>query len=82
MFRVMCVCYINNLPITAVCQRCDDQPSRIPEVFVPVLEVCCDHVHMNTVLLLVVPQLTDPIKIIDGGHVQVNQLLNNIACCN
>ena len=69
------------LPITPICKWRDDQPTRIPQVLVPIHDGSGDHAHCNHTFFKVVTQLGDPLEVVDIVDVIVRHLLHNVARC-
>ena len=52
------------IPVTSISQWSDHQTASITEILIPIGFFGGDHLHHHDVLIKVVPQLADPLKVI------------------
>ena len=69
------------LPVAPVRQRGDDKAARVAQVLVAVGDCGGDHPHHDTPLLPVVPQLTDPVKVLRVLNVDLLQVGYHVSRC-
>ena len=68
-------------PIASIGQRCDDQPARVSQELVAVLQYGCDHPHVNRLALLevVIAHLLDPLEVLEVVNAFAGQALSHVS---
>ena len=69
-------------PVASVCERCDDESSRVPQVLVSVWNGRRDHPHHHRSILPVITQLACPAKVLWIADLSFGQTLDYISRCD
>ena len=62
---------ILHLPVAPVSEWRDNESAGIPEVLIPIRYCSCDHPDLDTLVLIVIPQLTDPLEVLRVTHLRL-----------
>ena len=69
-------------PVASVCERRDDESSRVPQVLISVRDGRRNHPHHHRSILPVIAQLTCPAKVLWIADLSFRQTLDYISRCD